>query len=211
MRKISANNTDFRVYQVDPDAISGTWARHGGRSTGRVLSATACRRPDLTHVLRDLVRDHARDFLDQAQFRDGAEYHRELIRAAPEFLAASRPLHELLRCRRPAGLPECFELWLLSWLPGQVTPIHDHGGVETVTTVLSGAVLEERFERVYGTQVRPIGRLVRAVGDIDAIETSLIHRVRPLGNAVTLHLYVPACVDGQIFEAAGATELATFS
>jgi hypothetical protein len=165
----------------------------------------------LTHVLRDLVRDHAGDFLNQAQFRDGAEYNRELIRAAPEFLAASRALHALLRSPRPAGLPERFELWLLSWLPGQVTPIHDHGGVETVTTVLSGAVLEERFERVHGTQVRSIGSLVRAVGDIDAIETSLIHRVRPLANTVTLHLYVPACVDGQIFEEVGAAELVAYS
>jgi hypothetical protein len=170
-----------------------------------VLSATACQRPDLANVLRDLVRDNAKDFLSQARFSDGAEYHRELIRAAPEFLAASQRLHAVLRTRRPEGLPERFELWLLSWLPGQVTPIHDHGGMPTYTTVLSGAVLEERFERTHGARVRPIWNMVREVGDIDAIEATAIHRVRPIGSAVTLHLYVPGCVDGAVYEEIGAS------
>jgi hypothetical protein len=213
----------------------GHLGRHEGRNTGGVLNAAVAPLPDLADVLRMLVRDHAKDFLHQARFRDGGEYHRELIRAAPEFLAASRALHAVLRSAkpdrggwgprrlcgpgggqsppwdrspRPRGLPEHFELWLLSWLPGQVTPIHDHGGVATVTTVLSGAVLEERFAHVDGTRVRPTWGARREVGDIDALDTGVIHRVRPIGNAVTLHLYVPACVDGQIFEEVGPSAAA---
>lgn len=203
MREISANDTDFRSPEVEGHGISGTYDRHEPRSTRRVLRATACQLSDLASVLRDLVRDHAREFLGQARFSDGAAYHRELLRAAPELLAASRPLHAVLRStRRPLDRwPETFELWLLSWLPGQVTPIHDHGGAVTVTTVLSGAVLEERFERVHGTQVRPTWTTLREVGDIDPIEPTTIHRVRPVGSAVTLHLYVPACVDGRTYEA----------
>lgn len=213
MREINANNLEFLASGVGTDDISGTWDRHEPRSTSRVPSATACQLSDLTNVLRDLARDHAREFLDRARFNDGSEYHRELLRAAPEFLAASRPLHELLRRtqRQSAGLPEVFELWLLSWLPGQVTPIHDHGGALTVTTVLSGAVLEERFERLHGVQVRPTWTTMREVGDVDPVEPSTIHRVRPVGSAVTLHLYVPACVEGRVYQVAGASAMSACS
>ncbi len=118
-------------------------------------------------------------FHSRARFRDGAEYNRELVHSAADL-----------------------EVWLLSWLPGQVTPIHDHGGVATVTTVLSGAVLEERFERTCGLEVRPAWAMLREAGDIDPIDPAAIHRVRSIGAAVTLHLYVPACVEGQIYQVA---------
>jgi hypothetical protein len=87
-----------------------------------------------------------------------------------------------------------------------VTPIHDHGGAVTVTTVLSGSVLEERFERIDpaggagGDRVRPTWTTVRGPGDVDPIDPSAIHRVRPLGRVVTLHLYVPRCTDGRIYQ-----------
>ena len=133
---------------------------------------------DLANILRDLVRDHGETFHGRARFREGADYNRERVHTAPGF-----------------------EVWLLSWLRGQVTPIHDHGGAVTVTTVLSGTLLEERFERTRGLEVRPTWTMLRQVGDIDALDPATIHRVRPIGNAVTLHLYVPSCNDGQIYEA----------
>lgn len=133
---------------------------------------------NLVDILGALVRDHGETFHRRARFCEGADYHRERVHAAPGY-----------------------EVWLLSWLPGQITPIHDHGGAVTVTTVLSGAVLEERFERLAGGQVRPSWTKLRATGDIDPIAPTAIHRVRPVGNAVTLHLYVPTCADGQIYEA----------
>jgi predicted metal-dependent enzyme (double-stranded beta helix superfamily) len=134
---------------------------------------------DLAHLLRNLVRDHGASFHSRARFRDGDEYNRELVYAAPDY-----------------------ELWLLSWLPGQVTPIHDHGGAVTVTTVLSGTVLEERFERTGELEVRQTWAALREVGDIDPIDPARIHRVRPVGSVVTLHLYVPTYTDGTIFRAA---------
>jgi len=86
-------------------------------------------------------------------------------------------------------------------LPGQVSRIHDHGGAVTVSTVLSGAVFEERFERTSGRLVRPTWAALREAGAIDPIDPRAIHRVRPVGSAVTLHLYLPACADGQIYQA----------
>jgi predicted metal-dependent enzyme (double-stranded beta helix superfamily) len=134
---------------------------------------------DLASVLGDLVRDLGAAFRDRAQFVPGDEYHRERVHAAPGF-----------------------EVWLLSWLPGQVTPIHDHGGVVTVTTVLSGTVFEERFERMSGVAVRPTWTCLRSAGEIDPIDPTEIHRIRPIGRVVTLHLYAPHCTDGQIYQAA---------
>jgi predicted metal-dependent enzyme (double-stranded beta helix superfamily) len=144
-----------------------------------VLSCSDHRTPsDLAHLLRNLVRDHGASFHGRARFRDGDEYNRELVHAAPDY-----------------------ELWLLSWLPGQVTPIHDHGGAVTVTTVLSGTVLEERFERTVDLEARQTWAALREVGDIDPIDQARIHRVRPIGSVVTLHLYVPTYTDGAIYRA----------
>jgi predicted metal-dependent enzyme (double-stranded beta helix superfamily) len=140
---------------------------------------TSQTRADLSNILINLVRDHGAAFHSRARFRDGAEYNRERVHTAPDY-----------------------EVWLLSWLPGQITPIHDHGGIVTVTTVLSGAILEERFERTCGPLVRQSWTTRRAAGDLDQLDPAAIHRVRPVGNVVTLHLYVPTCADGQIYQAA---------
>ena len=131
-------------------------------------------------ILKNLVRNQGDTFQRRARFCEGAAYHRELVHTAPGF-----------------------EVWLLSWLPGQVSPIHDHGGAVTVSTVLSGAVFEERFERTAGPLVRPTWAALREIGAIDPIDPVAIHRVRPVGSAVTLHLYLPACADGQIYRAEG--------
>ena len=170
-----------------------------------MLSVTAYHMSDLVNVLGDLVRDHASELLGRARFREGAEYHRELIHGS-EFTPTQSVR---VRPARTPKLPEEFEVWLLSWLPGQVTPIHDHGGAVTVTTVLSGSLVEERFERVRNNLVRPIWTMLREVGDVDAIEPAFIHRVRPLEKAVTLHLYVPGCVVGRTYEMAGDGRLAS--
>jgi predicted metal-dependent enzyme (double-stranded beta helix superfamily) len=144
-----------------------------------VLAGSVCQtEADLSNILGALVRDHGAAWHGRARFREGAECNRERVHSAG-----------------------AFELWVLSWLPGQITPIHDHGGMVTVTTVLSGTVFEERFERTCGPLVRPTWTTLRAAGEIDRLDPAAIHRVRPLGNVVTLHLYAPACADGQIYEA----------
>ena len=143
-----------------------------------MLAAPVCQtESDLSSFLIDLVRDHGLAWQGRAVFREGAECHRERVHATGEL-----------------------EVWLLSWLPGQITPIHDHGGAVTVTTVLSGTVFEERFERTSGPLVRPTWTTLRAAGDIDRLDPTAIHRVRPLGNVVTLHLYLPICPEGRIYE-----------
>lgn len=138
---------------------------------------------DLTSVLLGLVRERGEALCNQARFVPGAEYHREMVHRAP-------------------GL----EIWLLSWLPGQVSSIHDHGGIVTVTTVLSGSVFEERYERSgAGMTVRPSWSNTRVVGDIDPIDPSEIHRITPIVPTVTLHLYAPGCAEGAVYNTALAS------
>lgn len=152
-------------------------ARHAHKPAA-VQSSLAVRQesPDFVKTLEDLVRDHGATFRGRATFRQGAECFHERMLATPDF-----------------------ELWLLSWLPGQVTPIHDHGGAFNVITVLAGNLLEERYTLVDHGRVRPIWTMVRGPGDLDTLEATAIHRVRPLGTAVSLHLCAPVCLEGQTF------------
>jgi predicted metal-dependent enzyme (double-stranded beta helix superfamily) len=133
----------------------------------------------LATQLGALARDHGPSFRARAQFCGGVECHHELVHAGPDV-----------------------EIWLLSWLPGQITPIHDHGGALTVTTVLSGALFEERFEHCGDQLVRPAWTTRREAGALDPIDPRAIHRVQPIGRVITLHLYAPSCVDGRIYQVA---------
>lgn len=95
---------------------------------------------------------------------------------------------------------EEFELLLLCWEPGQVTPIHNHQGQRCWMGVLDGAVQETLFRTPAGA-----GALVPgAVRDFQRGAVAFIadelglHRIAPIGErrAVSLHLYsrpIPQC------------------
>jgi hypothetical protein len=84
------------------------------------------------------------------------------------------------------------ELWLVSWLPAQGSTIHDHAGATTTNIVLTGSLIEERFERTPGGIVLS-GTQRLDTNAVEALSASAIHRVRVVGDqpAVTLHLYMP--------------------
>ncbi|OKJ99827.1 cysteine dioxygenase [Streptomyces sp. CB03234] len=80
-----------------------------------------------------------------------------------------------------------YEVWLLSWVPGQGTGMHDHGESSGVLTVLEGE-LTERTEK--GAQVLNAGaQRVFAPGYAhDVVNDSL-------EPAVSLHVYYPGLTD----------------
>jgi predicted metal-dependent enzyme (double-stranded beta helix superfamily) len=91
-----------------------------------------------------------------------------------------------------------YEAWLLTWLPGQSTGLHDHGGSAGAFTVLRG-VLEESTMPPGGS--RGPAELVRRTlpaGRVRAFGPDLVHDVAnpaPPGTgepAVSLHVYAPA-------------------
>ncbi|MFI7588759.1 cysteine dioxygenase [Spongisporangium articulatum] len=83
------------------------------------------------------------------------------------------------------GGGEGWEAWLLTWLPGQRTGLHDHGGSAGAFTVLLGTVREE-------TPHDPVGRTLNAP-DLRAFGPEHVHDVVGAGEgpAATLHVYSP--------------------
>ena len=81
------------------------------------------------------------------------------------------------------------EVWLLTWLPGQGTDLHDHGGSAGAFTVVTGRV-EEYTVGVDGSLTRA-GYTAR---EGHAFGPHHVHRIVNTGRrpAVTVHAYGPA-------------------
>uniref|UniRef100_A0AAU2V8M2 Cysteine dioxygenase family protein n=1 Tax=Streptomyces sp. NBC_00003 TaxID=2903608 RepID=A0AAU2V8M2_9ACTN len=80
-----------------------------------------------------------------------------------------------------------YEVWLLSWVPGQGSGAHDHGASSGVLTVLDGE-LTEHTER----GVRNLG-----AGSQRVFAPGYVHDVvnDSLEPAVSLHVYYPGLTD----------------
>jgi Cysteine dioxygenase type I len=83
------------------------------------------------------------------------------------------------------------ELWLLSWLPGQGTGAHDHGGAAGAFTVLLGELAED-----YRYPSGPIRHLGHTVGNAIGFGAGRAHDLRNAGTTPTasVHAYSPPLV-----------------
>ncbi|TLS45835.1 cysteine dioxygenase [Streptomyces montanus] len=80
-----------------------------------------------------------------------------------------------------------YEVWLLSWVPGQGSGLHDHGRSSGVLTVLDGT-LTERTER--GTRALGSGaQRVFAPGYVHEVVNDALE------PAVSLHIYYPGLTE----------------
>ncbi|MFB7545705.1 cysteine dioxygenase family protein [Streptomyces zaomyceticus] len=85
-----------------------------------------------------------------------------------------------------------YEVWLLSWVPGQGSGLHDHGVSSGVLTVLQGE-LTERTER--GTRsLAPGAERVFAPGYVHEVVND------SLEPAVSLHVYFPGLTEMPMHE-----------
>ena len=114
-------------------------------------------------------------------------------------LAAS-PAEWLTRVRlNPAGrwyeriqLDDSHEVWVISWLPGQATGFHDHGGSAGAFAVVWGTLTERRVSGGVTTGhvlAKPV-----AAGGSRAFGPRYIHDVRNAASsavAVSVHAYSP--------------------
>ena len=75
------------------------------------------------------------------------------------------------------------EVWLMSWLPGQRTDLHDHGAASGAFTIVSGELTEHVAHR--GTTLR-VG-----IGQSRVFGPGYVHEVRNAGPdpAISLHVY----------------------
>ncbi|MEU6843704.1 cysteine dioxygenase family protein [Streptomyces sp. NPDC046716] len=104
-----------------------------------------------------------------------------------EFDATTRWYHRL---RTGPG----YEVWLLSWVPGQGSGLHDHGSSSGVLTLLQGE-LTERSQR---------GARTLAAGAQRVFAPGYVHEVvnDSLEPAVSLHVYFPGLTDMPMHTAA---------
>jgi quercetin dioxygenase-like cupin family protein len=107
-----------------------------------------------------------------------------------EYDATSRWYHRL---RTGPG----YEVWLLSWVPGQGSGLHDHGPSSGVLTVLQGELTErtEHGERSLGS------------GSQRVFAPGYAHEVvnDSLEPAVSLHVYYPGLTEMPMHTAASCT------
>ncbi|MGY1434602.1 cysteine dioxygenase [Streptomyces reniochalinae] len=83
------------------------------------------------------------------------------------------------------------EVWLLTWLPGQGTDIHDHGGASGAFGVVQGELSERTF--ALGAAVPPSPRRL-PTGGVRSFGPRHIHQVHNDSDspAVSIHAYSPA-------------------
>lgn len=80
------------------------------------------------------------------------------------------------------------DLWLLTWLPGQTTGWHDHGGSTGAFAVARGALRERRFAPGRGVQEIRLG-----AGASRIVPDPVLHHVgnHDVSRAISLHAYSP--------------------
>jgi len=81
-----------------------------------------------------------------------------------------------------------YDVWVISWMPGQSTGFHDHGGSSGAYCVVSGT-LEDRRP---GEESRIV-----AAGSVQALGPAQVHDVRnaSAAPAISLHAYSPALTE----------------
>jgi mannose-6-phosphate isomerase-like protein (cupin superfamily) len=84
---------------------------------------------------------------------------------------------------------EDYEAWLLTWLPGQQTGLHDHGGSRGAFAVVKGSLREATVTAGGQEIVRTLTR-----GRVRSFGPSHLHDVGNHGTvpAISLHVYAPA-------------------
>jgi hypothetical protein len=93
------------------------------------------------------------------------------------------------RWYRRLALTEHYELWLLSWLPGQETGFHDHGDAVGAFAVADG----ELRERTAMTGARDVASNTFGTGQVRSFGRLHVHDLRNDSTrpAVSVHGYAP--------------------
>lgn len=121
---------------------------------------------------------------------------------------AGQPEHWLAAVRYDASsrwytrlaTEEAYEVWLLSWLPGQQTGFHDHGPSAGAFSVTLGRLTERA---VTSGRPDPVARTVRQ-GGVRKFGPDYIHNVRNDATepAVSIHAYSPPLTSMRRFDVA---------
>jgi predicted metal-dependent enzyme (double-stranded beta helix superfamily) len=105
---------------------------------------------------------------------------------APRYNPIERWYHRL-------AVADDHEVWLLTWLPGQGTELHDHGGSAGAFQVVGGTLTEDTLVETPGGSPRITAREL-GEGAGRRFGTRHIHRItnRSRRPAASIHVYGPA-------------------
>lgn len=146
---------------------------------------------EVTHLLQP-PREHPVTVAEFAGLARAIAADRSQWEHLVEYDATSRWYHRLRSVPQGpgpagAGAPPGYEVWLLSWVPGQGSGRHDHGRSSGVLTVLQGE-LTERTKR--GTRALGAGaQRVFAPGYVHEVVNDALE------PAVSLHVYYPGLTE----------------
>jgi predicted metal-dependent enzyme (double-stranded beta helix superfamily) len=101
-----------------------------------------------------------------------------------------------------------FEAWLLTWVPGQGTDWHDHGGSAGAFVTVRGTLTEEHANVSQAGPPRIVaGARELSAGTLRQFGTKHLHRVtnNDVVPAVSLHVYSPALVEMNQYSPEGQT------
>lgn len=98
---------------------------------------------------------------------------------------------------------EDFELILLCWQPGQLTPIHDHGGEECWVKIIEGEFKEILYKADEAGKLEPVKTSFSEPNDVTyMIDFMGFHTLENLSDkrSLSLHLYAKPIRSCQIFD-----------
>lgn len=104
------------------------------------------------------------------------------------------------------------DIWLISWVPGHATELHDHGASQGALTVLAGSLHEHRFD-AGELKTRRLD-----AGDQAAFPLGWVHDVvwaagpdtpgpEPAGPTLSVHAYSPPLTEMSYYRLTGAGTL----
>ncbi|TXL84030.1 cysteine dioxygenase family protein [Streptomyces sp. IB2014 016-6] len=134
---------------------------------------------EVPHLLQP-AREHPATVAEFAGLARTIAADRARWAALVEYDAASRWYHRL-------GTGPGYEVWLLSWVPGQRSGLHDHGRSSGVLTVLEGELTERT--RTAGRRLPGGAQRVFAPGYVHEVVND------SLEPAVSLHIYYPGLTE----------------
>lgn len=92
---------------------------------------------------------------------------------------------------------DCYEAWVLGWLPGHGVELHDHGPSDAAFTVVEGSLVEITV----GTD-GALERREHATGATSEVPAGRLHDVLNLGQgpATSIHVYSPSLTSMTFFD-----------
>jgi predicted metal-dependent enzyme (double-stranded beta helix superfamily) len=132
--------------------------------------------------------------------RQLAEVVQRTVANSPEWLGRVR-LNAAGRWYEQIHLDDVHEIWVISWLPGQETGFHDHGGSAGAFGLVWGTLMESRV--VGGTATGQVLAKPVGVGRMRSFGPRYIHNVRngaKAAVAVSVHAYSPPLAEMTRYE-----------